>query len=322
MEMIQFEKWDTYLVYEHELIERAMAVLQQNLEKLESGEYDATQLTRSLDFLLEFGDKVHNKKEEDHLFPLMQQRGVPVQGGPLGVMLMEHEAERDLLSRMLIQVPKLKDLSPADLAQFKQGGMDYLRIRAEHIWKENDVLYNIGRQVLTPDDATSLVDSFNSIDLAAYGTKAKENFLSMVVELEKTGGIRTRLVEKLTQDQLHGILETLPFEVTFVDADDTVAYFNKLDKPKVFARTRSVVGRKVQKCHPKKSVDTVQQIVEGFKNGTHDKAEFWINMGDETILIRYFPVYGDDGAYLGVCEVTQEVGWIKRLTGEQRLLDW
>lgn len=322
MEMIQFEKWDTYLVHEHELIERAMAVLQQNLEKLESGEYDATQLTRSLDFLLEFGDKVHNKKEEDHLFPLMQQRGVPVQGGPLGVMLMEHEAERDLLARMLIQVPKLKDLSPADLARFKQEGMDYLRIRAEHIWKENDVLYNIGRQVLTPDDATSLVDSFNAIDLAAYGTKAKENFLSMVVELEKTGGIRTRLVENLTQDQLHGILETLPFEVTFVDADDTVAYFNKLDKPKVFARTRSVVGRKVQKCHPKKSVDTVQQIVEGFKNGTHDKAEFWINMGDETILIRYFPVYSDDGEYLGVCEVTQEVGWIKRLTGEQRLLDW
>lgn len=322
METIQFEKWDTYLVHEHELIERAMAVLQQNLEKLESGEYDATQLTRSLDFLLEFGDKVHNKKEEDHLFPLMQQRGVPVQGGPLGVMLMEHEAERDLLARMLIQVPKLKDLSPADLARFKQEGMDYLRIRAEHIWKENDVLYNIGRQVLTPDDATSLVDSFNAIDLAAYGTKAKENFLSMVVELEKTGGIRTRLVENLTQDQLHGILETLPFEVTFVDADDTVAYFNKLDKPKVFARTRSVVGRKVQKCHPKKSVDTVQQIVEGFKNGTHDKAEFWINMGDETILIRYFPVYGDGGEYLGVCEVTQEVGWIKRLTGEQRLLDW
>jgi len=322
METIQFQKWDTYLVYEHELIERAMAALRLNLAKLDSDDYDSTQLTRSLDFLLEFGDKVHNKKEEDHLFPLMQQRGVPVQGGPLGVMLMEHEAERGLLTRMLAQVPKLKVLSPTVLTQFRQEGMDYLRIRAEHIWKENDVLYNIGRQVLTPDDAAGLVDSFNAIDLAAYGTKAKENFLSMVVELEKTGGIRTRLVEHLSPDQLHGIMETLPFEVTFVDAEDTVAYFNKLDKPKVFARTRSVVGRKVQKCHPKKSVDTVQQIVEGFKNGTHDKAEFWINMGDETILIRYFPVFGDDGKYLGVCEVTQEVGWIKRLTGEQRLLDW
>jgi len=322
METVQFEKWDTYLVHEHELIERAMAVLKKNLEGLEFCKYDATQLSRALDFLLEFGDKVHNKKEEDHLFPLMQERGIPVEGGPLGVMLMEHEAERDLLGRMMLDVPKLGDMSAEELAKFKQEGMEYLRIRADHIWKENDVLYAMGRQVLSADDASSLIENFNAIDLAAYGNKAKQNFLSMVEELEKTGGIRTRLVENLSTDQLHGILETLPFEVTFVDAEDTVAYFNKLDKPKVFARTRSVVGRKVEKCHPKKSVDTVQQIVEGFKNKTHDKAEFWLNMGDETILIRYFPVYDDEGTYLGVCEVTQEVGWIRRMEGEQRLLDW
>lgn len=322
METVQFEKWDTYLVHEHELIERAMAVLRKNLEGLESGAYDATQLTRSLDFLLEFGDKVHNKKEEDHLFPLMQERGISVEGGPLGVMLMEHEAERELLTRMMLEVPNLADMPDDKRARFEQEGMEYLRIRADHIWKENDVLYAMGRQVLSVADAEGLIDNFNAIDQAAYGAKAKENFLSMVVELEKTGGIRTRLVENLTTEQLHGIMETLPFEVTFVDAEDTVAYFNKLDKPKVFARTRSVVGRKVQKCHPKKSVDTVQQIVEGFKNGTHDKAEFWINMGDETIMIRYFPVHDENGTYLGVCEVTQEVGWIRRLEGEQRLLDW
>ncbi|MBI9079609.1 MAG: DUF438 domain-containing protein [Pseudodesulfovibrio sp.] len=320
--MVQFEKWDTYLVYEHELIERAMAALKKNLEGLESGKYDPVQLTRALDFLLEFGDKVHNKKEEDHLFPLMQQHGIPVEGGPLGVMLMEHEAERDLLGRMGLQVPNLPELGADDIAKFRQEGMEYLRIRAEHIWKENDVLYNMGRQSIPSGEAASLVDSFNGIDLAAYGDKAKENFLSMVEELESAGGIRTRLVENLTSDQLHGIMETLPFEVTFVDAEDTVAYFNKLDKPKVFARTRSVVGRKVEKCHPQKSVNTVQQIVEGFRNRTHDKAEFWINMGDETIMIRYFPVFDDAGTYLGVCEVTQEVGWIRRLEGEQRLLDW
>ena len=322
MEMVQFEKWDTYLVHEHELIERAMAVLKQNLEGLESRKHDATQLTRALDFLLEFGDKVHNKKEEDHLFPLMNKLGIPIEGGPLGVMLMEHEAERDLLARMMLDIPKLADFSADGLAKFKQEGMEYLRIRAEHIWKENDVLYAMGRQVIPADAASALVDDFNAIDQATYGDSAKENYLSMVEELESSANVRTRLVENLTTDQLHGILETLPFEVTFVDAEDTVAYFNKLDKPKVFARTRSVVGRKVQKCHPQKSVDTVQQIVEGFKNKTHDKAEFWINMGDETIMIRYFPVFDDNGKYIGVCEVTQEVGWIRRLEGEQRLLDW
>jgi DUF438 domain-containing protein len=322
METAQFERWDTYLVHEHELIERAMAVLKQNLDALEQGRHDPTQLTRALDFLLEFGDKVHNRKEEDHLFPLMHHKGIPVEGGPLGVMLREHEAERELLARMMLAVPGLDTLSPGERDNFCREGMDYLRIRAEHIWKENDVLYAMGRQVLSPDEGAGLVDAFNAIDLAAYGNRAKENFLAMIEEMESVGKMRTRLVENLTPDQLHGILETLPFEVTFVDAEDTVAYFNKLDKPKIFARTRSVVGRKVQKCHPQKSVDTVEKIVEGFKAGTHDKAEFWIDMGEETILIRYFPVYGDDGTYLGVCEVTQEVGWIRRLQGQKRLLDW
>lgn len=322
MEMAQFEKWDTYLVHEHELIERAMAVLKKNLEGLESGQYDATQLTRALDFLLEFGDKVHNKKEEDHLFPLMNQLGIPIEGGPLGVMLMEHEAERELLARMMLDIPKLEGFPIENLSKFKQEGMEYLRIRAEHIWKENDVLYAMGRQIIPTDATATLVDDFNAIDQNAYGASAKKNYLSMVEEMESADNVRTRLVENLTTEQLHGILETLPFEVTFVDAEDTVAYFNKLDKPKVFARTRSVVGRKVQKCHPQKSVDTVQQIVEGFKNKTHDKAEFWIDMGDETIMIRYFPVFDDKDEYLGICEVTQEVGWIRRLEGEQRLLDW
>lgn len=321
METVQFEKWDTYLVYEHELIERAMAVLSQNLDRVESGTHDAKQLTRALDFLLEFGDKVHNTKEEDHLFPLMQQRGIPVEGGPLGVMLMEHAAERTLLGEMLLEVPRLDALAPSDVSNFKHQGQEYLKVRAEHIWKENDVLYAMGRQVLSAADGERLVEAFNTVDQDAYGANAKAHFLAMVEEMEHNDGIRTRLVDGLSRGQLHAILETMPFEVTFVDADDTVAYFNRLDKPKIFARTRSVVGRKVQKCHPQKSVDTVEQIVRGFKDKTRDKAEFWINMGEETVLIRYFPVYDDDGTYMGVLEVTQEVGWIRRLEGEKRLLD-
>ncbi len=322
METNPFAKWDTYLLHEHELIERTMAVLRKNLDGVKAGDHNPTQLARALDFLLEFGDKVHNKKEEDHLFPLMHERGIPMEGGPLAVMIQEHEFERNLIGRMILEYPRLADMSPRQLTGFRQEGLDYLQIRAEHIWKENDILYNLARQVLTPDDASSLIDAFNAIDQAAYGAAAKDKFKTMVAELEKTDRMRTRLVENLSTRQLHGLMETLPFEVTFVDAEDTVAYFNRLDKPKVFARTRSVVGRKVTKCHPEKSVDTVQRIVDGFRNRTHDKAEFWLNMGDETILIRYFPVFDDDGKYLGVCEVTQEVGWIKRLEGEQRLLDW
>jgi len=115
-------------------------------------------------------------------------------------------------------------------------------------------------------------------------------------------------------------MEALPFELTFVDANDAVAYFNRLDKEKIFVRSRSVIGRKVLMCHPSKSIDQVKQIVEGFKDGSLDKAEFWIDMGGDKIYIRYFPAHNDQGKYMGVLEVTQEIGAIQKITGQKRLL--
>ena len=74
------------------------------------------------------------------------------------------------------------------------------------------------------------------------------------------------------------------------------------------------------KCHPQHSVDKVVQIVEGFKSGEMDKAEFWINLVEKKVYIRYFPVRNDKGVYLGVLEVTQEIAEIQKLSGEKRLL--
>ncbi len=320
--MENFTRWDDYLVAEHELIERSMAVLKTCLEAIElSVEVNTVQLGRALDFLLQFGDKIHNSKEEQCLFPLMGQKGIPVQGGPLGVMLMEHEAERKLLTRMSGLLPGFADLSFTDRLQFKEEGMEYLKIRAEHIWKENDVLYPMGRQVLSEADNRDLLNQFDRINRETYGEGAFAKFQAMVAEVEKGGKSAKKLIEGLSYRQLDAIMEAMPFEVTFVDAKDSVAYFNRLDKVKIFPRTRSVIGRQVEKCHPEKSVGTVQKIVTGFKEKTLDKAEFWIDFKNDKILIRYFPVYGDDGDYLGVLEVTQEIGALQKLTGQKRLLD-
>ena len=168
---------------------------------------------------------------------------------------------------------------------------------------------------------TALLAGFSKIDTETYGSTARTKFRQMLKEVEESARVRTCLIDNLSYEQLHGIMEAMPFEVTFVDAEDTVAYFNRLDREKLFPRTRSVIGRKVQKCHPEKSVDMVHAIVDGFKNKTRDKAEFWIDFRGDKILIRYFPVYGEDGAYLGVLEVTQAVGWIQSLQGQKRLLD-
>lgn len=318
--MVTFSRWDDWLVAEHEMIERAMEVLKANLDKVVNGQYDKVQIARAIDFLLEFGDKIHNTKEEKFLFPLMGKRGAPTEGGPIGVMLIEHDLERKLLVKMQMALDTLSSSSDEEKALFVKEGQEYLKVRAEHIWKENDILYNMGRQILNEDDFSYLLEEFEDSDRQHYGDEAAAKFATMLQEVEE-GGKKMRLVENLSTDQLHAIMETLPMEVTFVDADDTVAYFNRLDKEKIFARTRSVIGRKVHKCHPEKSVDTVLKIVEGFKNKTMDKAEFWINFRDEKILIRYFPVYSDNDEYMGVLEVTQEVAWIQKLEGQKLLLD-
>lgn len=314
------KRWDAMLIAEHELIERAMAVLELNLKKVSDGSLDTVQTKRALDFLLEFGDRIHNIKEEQFLFPLMQERGIPVQGGPLGVMLMEHEAERQLLDQMAGQVSDLSKAEPRERDTFVHKGLEYLKVRADHIWKENDVLYPMARKVMTAQDAQVLVEQFERLDAEVYGPGAQEHYSAMVAEIESSEA-RTTLTSRLSHDQLHGIFETLPFEVTFVDADDMVAYFNRLDREKIFPRTRSVIGRKVMKCHPEKSAHVVAEIVEGFKNRTRDHAEFWIDFMDRKVHIRYFPVFGREDEYLGVLEVTQDITDIQKLAGQKRLLD-
>ena len=314
------KQWDELLVAEHEMIERAMDVLKRELKNVTRDQQDEICLQRAIDFLMEFGDKIHNIKEETFLFPLMIERGIP-QDGPIRVMLMEHEAERELLQLMSNNVKNLKQVSAEEKSDFKNKGLDYLKIRAEHIWKENDVLYNMGRQVLNDTDKANLVKEFVQINEQHYGTDAQGKFTQMLEEVEKGSKARKSLIHNLSMEQIDAIMESMPVEVTFVDADDTVAYFNRLDKEKIFVRTRSVVGRKVEKCHPAQSVHMVEQIVTGFKEGTMEEAEFWIDFKDDKILIRYFPVRDDEGTYMGVLEVTQSIGRIQKLTGQKRLLD-
>ncbi|MEW6429236.1 MAG: PAS domain-containing protein [Thermodesulfobacteriota bacterium] len=318
---MQYERWDDYLVAEHEMIERAMEVMRQALDNLEETAAKPLKLSRAVDFLLEFGDRIHNRKEEDYLFPLMEERGIPKSGGPLGVMLQEHKMERELLTRMLQDLPALRAAGADDREAFRRRGVDYLQIRAEHIWKENDVLYPMARRVFQEGDGETLLARFAEVDVSCYGAAARDRFRQMLVEVEQGGSGPKKLIENLSYAQLHAIMETMPFEVTFVDAEDSVAYFNRLDREKLFPRTRSVIGRKVEKCHPQKSVATVHEIVEGFRNRTRTEAQFWINFRGDKVLIRYFPVYDDEGAYLGVLEITQAVGWIRKLEGEKRLLD-
>lgn len=129
------------------------------------------------------------------------------------------------------------------------------------------------------------------------------------------------MIENLKPEVIESMLDAMPIEVSFVDENDEVRYFNK-NGDRIFPRPRSIVGKKVQQCHPQKSVHKVLQILEAFKKGEKDAAEFWINLKGRQIYIRYFAVRDRDGKYLGTLEVSQDITDIKKIEGEKRLLDW
>ncbi len=122
-------------------------------------------------------------------------------------------------------------------------------------------------------------------------------------------------------EQIKLIFNHLPVDLTYVDEHNKVQYYST-PKHRIFPRTNAVLGRDVHNCHPPDSVHIVEKIVEAFKNGSKDKASFWIHMGPHFVLIQYFAVRDQDGIFRGTLEVSQEISEIQSLNGDQRLLDW
>ena len=125
----------------------------------------------------------------------------------------------------------------------------------------------------------------------------------------------------LTPEQVNLIFKTLPMDITYVDEHGKVLFYNR-GQDRLFPRSPGIIGREVHLCHPPKSVDTVLKIVEEFRKGTRDVADFRINIKGRFVLIRYFAVRDNDRTYRGVMEMSQDITDIKTLEGEQRLLDW
>ena len=138
----------------------------------------------------------------------------------------------------------------------------------------------------------------------------------MKTEMEGTIPFETG---NLSKEEIESTFNALPVDVTFVDKDDTVRYFSQ-SEDRIFVRTKAVLGTSVQQCHPEKSIEVVNKILEDFRSGKRDVAEFWMNFEGKLIHIRYLPVRGKNGEYLGCLEVTQDITNIRKMEGEKRLL--
>jgi len=310
------ETWTDLLMADHETTERVIDAVSRAFQA--AGGPPRALVAETVDYFVSYVDECHNRKEEEHLFPLIERLGIPRQGGPLGVMLQEHEESKTLVARFASLGRAYAQGDAAVLSQLQATFETYATLLKNHYWKENDILYPMARRVMAPADARAVTEGIEKVE-AAIGPDTRQRYYALASRI--IAGRLDDLVTGLDPQVLAAMLNTLPIELSFVDADDRVRYFSHENQPKIFGRTRGVIGMPVQQCHPQTSVDRVNAILSDFKAGRRRVAEFWIDLAGRKVHIRYFPVHDPDGKYLGCLETVQDITEIQALTGQRRLLD-
>lgn len=261
----------------------------------------------------------HYVREENVLFPYLEKHGITE---PPTVMWTEHNKIRELKKKIYtVFEAQEKTIFQYFTKQLEESAIYLNDMLSNHFYKEGNILFPTALKVIDETEWIEIRIQFDNLGYCCFTPQPpkviskKEEIPISETELEgmisfETGG--------MSKEELEILLNTLPVDITFVDKEDTVRYFSQTED-RIFPRTKAVIGRKVQKCHPQKSVHIVNQILEDFKNNKRDIAEFWINLNNRLIYIRYFPVRNKDGDYLGCLEVTQDITDIKKIEGEKRL---
>lgn len=260
----------------------------------------------------------HYLREENVLFPHLEQHGVTQ---PPAIMWMEHDQIRAHEKKIYDLFEMSDDALRERLPIIEQLALGLNELLSSHFYKENNILFPTALRVMSEDEWPEVMAAFKDIGFCPFTPDFPDIFTSAQADtVESSEGIIQFDTGALSLEELGAIFRTLPVDITFVDADDRVRFFSESGK-RIFVRTKSVIGRSVQLCHPQKSIDKVNKILDDFRNNRRDTADFWINMGGRFIYIRYFAVRDANGRYLGTLEVTQDITQIRQLSGEKRLLD-
>ncbi len=261
----------------------------------------------------------HYQRKEHALFSCLERHGIT---GPSKVMWSKDDEARSLLKEMN-QAAHDCGSTVADVRRFfAQEAQPALSAAEEMIFKEENILFPMSQQTLTQNEWAEIWSASPQ-----YGwclVEPQKGYLPPVAAAAATGtvpkdGTIMMPTGHVNVEQLTAVLSTLPLDLTFVDAEDRVAFFSE-GPDRIFARSKTIIGRKVQHCHPPRSADTVNQILDDFRSGRENVAEFWINFQNKFVHIRYFAVRDDEGKYLGTVELTQDLAPLRQLSGERRLL--
>jgi DUF438 domain-containing protein len=263
----------------------------------------------------------HYLRKENLLFPFLEKYGVT---GPSTVMWGKHNEARGLLKGAMESLDAVKRIDAGEaktvIELVLKPGSNAVN---EMIYKEEEILFPMSLDKLTDSDWYQIYNQSNEIGFCLFDPIDKWQPHGVVIEKEvtETNGRIQLPSGSMDIAELTTILNTIPFDLTFIDKNDTVRFFTQ-GKERIFARNRAILGRKVQRCHPPSSVHIVEQILSDFKAGKQNQAAFWINMGGRFIHIEYFALRDETGKYLGTLEVSQDLTEKRKLQGEQRLLSY
>jgi DUF438 domain-containing protein len=277
-----------------------------------------TDYAKNRETLLDILDRLaqidkHFLRKENQLFPIIETKGIT---GPSKVMWALHDDIRGFIKdvRKRVTDNKMEKVAIAAL----------VKMVTDMIYKEEHILFPMALETLSEEDWAKAKKGEEEIGYAwikpeTQWTASREAIPHSILA-DKTGSLNLD-TGQLTPEQVNLMLTHLPIDISFVDEKDEVAYYSA-SPDRIFPRSPGVIGRKVQNCHPPKSMGTVQKILDGFRAGKKDTADFWIQMQGKFLLIRYFAVRDAEGKYRGCLEVSQDVTAIRRLEGQKRLLDW
>lgn len=259
---------------------------------------------------------VHYSRKENLLFPYLEQYGIY---GPTQVMWGVDDRIRDAVKEVRTLLMENEQPDPEVVDEKLQYVIQEIN---EMIFKEENILFPMAMEHLTEDEWLKIEREGNVIGYMFIEPPIRwlperanltsgENFLKDgTIQLE-TGILKV--------EQLELMMNHLPLDITYIDENDIVRYYSHGKNP-IFARTKTVIGRSVQNCHPPKSAHLVEDLLDAFKSGEKDEEDFWIPFRGRYIHIRYFAVRDENGTYRGTLEMKQDIAPLQEITGEKRLM--
>ncbi|HLP72983.1 MAG TPA: PAS domain-containing protein [Bacteroidales bacterium] len=257
--------------------------------------------------------ELHYIKKENILFPYIEK--VFPEYRCLQIMWSFHDDFRETLKQINRD---LEDANPDyDILNKLIGKLFFIILPV--IFREEQIVFPVALKAV-PEKAwndmmaQSIDTGWCYIDIADISTESAGI-------PSNSGGLIDLGSGLLSIGQVRTIFNNLPLDITFIDENDEVKFFSE-SQERIFPRSRAIIGRKVQNCHPPQSIHVVNEILAAFRKGERDSAEFWIQMNGRFIYIRYFALRNEAGEYRGTIEASEDITVARSLAGERRLLKW